>query len=92
MAGTTSYTQARANLAKLWDQLEKDREIVFVKRRGHEAMAMLPVSEISSLLETAYLLRSPKNAIRLLTAVQRALNDEGQAYQLEQLKKDLGLA
>lgn len=92
MSVTTTYTEARDNLAKLWDRLEKDREIAVIERRGHEAMAMLPASEVASLLETAHLVRSPKNAIRLLTAIRRALGDEGKVYELEELKRDLGLA
>ncbi|MDA2939312.1 type II toxin-antitoxin system Phd/YefM family antitoxin [Acidobacteria bacterium AH-259-A15] len=92
MAVTTTYTKARANFAKLWDQLESDQEIAVIERRGHEPMAMMPASEVSSLLETAHLLRSPKNAMRLLTAIQRALNDEGQVQTLDELKQELGIA
>lgn len=89
---TTTYTEARDNLAQLWDRLEKDCEIAVIERRGHEAMAMLPASEVASLLETAHLVRSPKNAIRLLTAIHRALSDGGKVYKLEELKRDMGLA
>lgn len=91
MPMTTTYTEARAKLAKLWDRLEEDRELLVIERRGHEAMAMLPLAEVESLLETAHLLRSPENARRLLRALQRALDDEGEPRTLEQLERDLGL-
>ena len=89
---STTYTDARANLAKLWDRLEENRELLVIERRGHESMAMLPVSEIEALLETAHLLRSPANARRLLRALQRALDDEGEPQTLAEVKRKLGLA
>jgi len=92
MSSTTTYTDARANLASLWDRLEQDREVLVITRRGHESMAVLPVAEVESLLETAHLLRSPANARRLLGALRDALEDEdGAALSLEDLKRDLGI-
>jgi len=49
-----------------------DREIVIIQRDGEEDVAMIAASDLSSLLETAYLLRSPANAKRLLSALHRA--------------------
>ena len=92
MPVSTTYTKARANLAKLWDQLETDQDLAIIERRGHEAMALLPAAEVTSLLETAHLLRSPENAKRLLRAIQRALNQQGEVKTLEDLKRELGLA
>lgn len=89
---STTYTKARANLAKLWDQLENDQELAIIERRGHEAMALLPAAEVESLLETAHLLRSPENAKRLLRAIQRALNQQGEVKTPEDLKRELGFA
>ena len=68
----TTYSNARANLASLLDQVSDNREIVVIKRRGSEDVALVAVSELSILLETAHLLRSPKNAQRLLAALERA--------------------
>jgi antitoxin YefM len=73
----TTYTQARNGLAKLLDRVTQDREIVMIQRRGKEEVGMIAASELESLLETAYLLRSPANAERLLSALGRALKDEG---------------
>lgn len=92
MPVSTTYTKARANLATLWDQLESDQEIAIIERRGHEAMALLPAAEVESLLETVHLLRSPENAKRLLRAIQRALNQQGEVKTPEDLKRELGLA
>ena len=69
----TTYSQARAELAKLLDQVIHNREVVVIRRRGEEEVAMIAASELTSLMETAYLLRSPANAERLLSALSRAL-------------------
>ena len=68
---TATYSHLRENLAEIWDQVEDTQEPVIVKRRGHQDMAILPADELESLRETAYLLRSPKNARRLLEAILR---------------------
>lgn len=72
MAIQSTYSNARANLAALLDRVAADREIVIISRRGCEDVALVAASELSGLLETAHLLRSPKNAQRLLTALNRA--------------------
>ena len=87
----TTYTDARARLAELWDKLESDRDILLIERRGHERMAMLPAAEIESLLETAHLLRSPRNAQRLLSSIQRALEGGGSEKTIESLKEEFGI-
>jgi antitoxin YefM len=87
----TSYTDARANLARLLDRVTQDREVVVINRRGREDVAMIPASELSSLLETAYLLRSPKNARHLLEAMRRSLADEGTPATVEDLRREFGL-
>jgi antitoxin YefM len=92
MAIRTTYTEARANFARLWNKLEEDQDIALIERRGHETMALMPAAEASSLLETAHLLRSPRNAQRLLAALQGALSGEGTSLSVERLKEDLGLA
>ena len=71
----TTYSNARAHLAQLWDEVTQNQEVVVITRRGSEDVAMVTASELSSLLETAHLLRSPKNARRLLTALNRAMED-----------------
>lgn len=87
----TTYTQARAGLAKLLDQVTQNREVVIIQRRGEEEVAMIAASELESLMETAYLLRSPANAERLITALGRALRDENGPQSLEDLRREVNL-
>lgn len=87
----TTYTQARASLAKLMDQVTHDRELVVIQRRGKEDVAMISASELNSLIETSYLLRSPHNAERLLSALARALKKEGELKTTKELKHEAGL-
>ena len=89
MATKTSYSHARQNLAKLWDQVEDSREAAVIQRRGHEDMALLPADELSSLRETAYLLRSPENAARLLAALARGRRRRGKGRDLAVLRREL---
>jgi antitoxin YefM len=86
----TTYTNARANLADLLDRVAADHEIVVVNRRGKDDVAMIAATELSSLIETAHLLRSPKNAQRLLTALQRARANKGARQSLESLRREVG--
>ncbi len=94
MANRTTYTHARANLASLLDRVAETREAYVIERRNGENVALIAEDELSSLLETAHLLRSPKNARRLASALERAL-DEGETAPapstLEDLRKELGL-
>ena len=82
----TTYTQARDGLAKLLDQVTHNREVVLIQRRGEEEVAMIAASELKSLMETAYLLRSPANAERLLSALGRALKNEGEPVTADALR------
>src|SRR5436190_15712509 len=91
MAIQTSYSLARANLASLLDTVTTNREIVIINRRGSEDVAMVSASELSSLLETAHLLRSPANARRLLTALNRARGKKLKPQSLDQLRQEIGL-
>lgn len=66
----TTYTKARENLASLLDRVVDDREIIIIERRNKPNVALIAEDELTSLKETAYLLRSPQNAARLLNALQ----------------------
>jgi antitoxin YefM len=91
MALETSYTDARARLAELLEAVVRDRETVVIHRRGSEDVVMVAADEFASLAETAHLLRSPRNASRLLTALERALSKEGTAMTIEELRREVGL-
>jgi antitoxin YefM len=87
----TTYTQARDGLAKLLDEVTHNREVVVIQRRGEEEVAMIAASELESLMETAYLLRSPANAERLLSALGRALKNEIQPLTVDDLRREVDL-
>ena len=91
MAIQTTYTNARANLAKFCDEVADHREIVIIQRRDAEDVALISASELTSLVETVHLLRSPKNAERLLTALRRATLRLTEPQPLEDLRRELGL-
>ena len=87
----TTYTNARANPAGLCDEVTKNREIVIIDRRSGESVAMIAADELASLVGTAHLMRSPKNAQRVLTALQRALKREGEPETVDALRTELGV-
>ena len=87
----TTYTKARASFSKLCDEATDNREVVIISRRGYEDVALIAASELSSIMETAHLLRSPKNAERLLTALNRARTRTVPAQTVEALRREVGL-
>ncbi len=87
----TTYTNARARLASLCDRAATDREIVIITRRGKPEVALIAVDELSGLQETAHLLRSPKNAERVLRALGRAIARTERPRTLRALRRELGL-
>jgi antitoxin YefM len=91
MANRTTYTQARANLASICDRVAETREPYVIERRNGENVALLSEAELNALLETAHLLRSPRNARRLAAALERALGGGPAPSSLEQLRQSLGL-
>lgn len=91
MTVETTYSQARQHLADLLDSVTQDREIVIIRRRRGGDAALLAASELASLMETAYLLRSPANAERLLAALGRALKGGGKRLTKERLRREAGL-
>jgi len=86
-----TYSEARNNLASLLDRVTDDREVAVIRRRGHEDVALISAAELSSLLETAYLLRSPANAERLVKALKRARGDSTRPQTIEDLKGEFGI-
>jgi antitoxin YefM len=89
MAVETTYTSLRENLASVLDRVFDDQEIVIVRRKGAKDVALVPAGELAGLLETAHLLRSPRNATRLLTALQRAELGKGKPETVDQLRREM---
>ena len=63
-----TYTTVRANLASIMDRVCDDHEALIITRNGNQAVVMLSLEDYNALEETAYLLRTPVNAKRLLSA------------------------
>jgi antitoxin YefM len=66
---TTNYSAARANLAGLMTRVCEDHEPMIITRNGEQSVVMLSLEDYKSLKETAYLLRNPSNARRLLASI-----------------------
>ena len=88
----TTYTEARADLARLLDQATHDRETVIITQRGADDVALIAADELASLQETAHLLRSPANASRLLRALERAVAGDEAPMSVSDLRRETGLA
>lgn len=80
---TITYTSARAHLAKTMDQVCDDHEPVIITRNGEQSVVMLSLEDFKTLEETAYLLRSPANAKRLLAAIEQLAQGGGQVRELD---------
>lgn len=65
-----TYTSARGNLARTIQQVCEDHEPVIITRKNNQAVVMMSLEDYEALNETAYLLRSPKNAKRLLRSIE----------------------
>jgi len=87
----TTYSNARNNLASLLEKVADEQEIVIINRRGYEDVALVSATELSSLIETAHLLRSPKNARRLFKALRRAQAKTEKPESLENLREEFGI-
>ncbi|MBN1578555.1 MAG: type II toxin-antitoxin system prevent-host-death family antitoxin [Chitinispirillaceae bacterium] len=85
----TTYTAARAEFKKICDEVSSTREPVIIHRRNGDDVALIAADELESLMETAHLLRSPKNASRLIAALQRAQRGEGSKKSLSGLRKEM---
>ena len=68
---TLTYTAVRANLARTMDRVCDDHEALIITRNGEQSVVMLSLEDYKALEETAYLLRTPANAKRLLSAVEQ---------------------
>ncbi|MDP2998638.1 MAG: type II toxin-antitoxin system prevent-host-death family antitoxin [Bryobacterales bacterium] len=86
-----TYTSLRENLASVLDRVIQDQDVAIVRRRGSPDVAMVSAAELAGLVETAHLLRSPKNAKRLLKALRRAERGEGKPGTIDKLQREVGL-
>ena len=91
MAIETTYTQARANLKALLDEVAENREQVIIRRREGDDVVLIAADELRGLNETAHLLRSPRNVQRLMEALRRAQARKGRPESVAKLRAELGL-
>src|SRR5437868_11841172 len=89
MPSETTYTSLRQNLAAVLDRVIDQQETVIVRRRGARDVALIPASELAGLMETAHLLRSPRNARRLLSALRRAKTGKLKPGKTTALRKEM---
>jgi len=79
---TMSYTESRARYAEVLDSVVNDREEVVITRAGHDPVVIVSLADFESLRETAYLMRSPANARRLLDAMENLEAGRGEQHDL----------
>lgn len=87
----TTYTRARARFAALLDEVTEQRDVVIIRRRGAEDVALIAADELAGLLETVHLLRSPANAERLLSAIKHMRQQQGSPQTIDDLRAEIGL-
>lgn len=85
-----TYSALRKSLESFLDRVVDDREVVVVKRRGARDVAIIAADELASIMETEYLLRSPKNAQRLREALRDANDGKGKRMTVEELCCSVG--
>lgn len=72
-----TYTAARANLASTMDKVCEDHEPLIITRNGQQSVVMISLDDYNAMEETAYLLKSPKNAQRLMAAIDQLEEAKG---------------
>lgn len=79
---TITYTTARSQLASAMNRVCEDHQPLIITRNRQQSVVMMSLDDYQALEETAYLLRAPKNARRLLEAVASLDSGHGQARSL----------
>ena len=77
-----TYSAARANLADTMDRVCDDHEPIIITRSGQQAVVMISLDDFNAMEETAYLLRAPKNAKRLLESIAALEGGKGKERNL----------
>jgi prevent-host-death family protein len=79
-----TYSESRARYAETLSAVVDDREEVIITRAGHEPVVIVSLDDYESLKETAYLLKSPANARRLLRSIERLESGSGVGHDLHE--------
>lgn len=91
MRRITHYSDVRAHLKAYCDEVAETGEPLIIKRRNGADVALVSLDELVGLEETAHLLRSPRNARRLLESLAEVRGGGGEEMTLDELHRDLGL-
>ena len=83
---TMTYSESRARYAEVLNAVTDDREEIVITRAGREPVVIVSLEDYESLKETAYLLRSPGNARRLLASIEELENGGGTVHELTDLE------
>ncbi|MEM8722354.1 MAG: type II toxin-antitoxin system prevent-host-death family antitoxin [Cyanobacteria bacterium P01_G01_bin.39] len=87
----TNPTDARNGFFKLLEQVAQNHQVYIVNRRDGENVALISQSDLNSLIETVYLLRSPANGNRLLNAIAKSQSGKIKSQSIAELKQELGI-
>ena len=77
-----NYSEARENFKQVLDRVTDDCDSTSIERRNHEDVVLLSKSHYDSIMETLYLMRSPKNAQHLMEAIKRDKAGEAEQHDL----------
>ncbi len=77
-----SYEDVLENFDSVFGRVGDGREVVIIRRPGHEPVALIATAELASLQETVHLLRSRRNAERLFASLARATRGESSSTDL----------
>lgn len=87
---SASPTEVRNNVFNVMDAVVENHQPLRIHRKGAEDVVMISESDCTSLVECAYLLRSPANAVRLMEAIERSKANQIQPQAIDDLKQELG--
>jgi len=86
LANILSFSEARASLKRVMEQVTEDKSPTIITRRGAEPVVMVSLSEWEAIQETNYLLESPANARRLREAIAEAETGQSRSLTPDQLR------
>ncbi|NJL01548.1 MAG: prevent-host-death protein [Spirulinaceae cyanobacterium SM2_1_0] len=87
----TSPTEARAGFFQLLDRVVQNHQVCIINRRDAENVALIAESDLNSLIETVYLLRSPANAKHLFASLEEYRSGELVPQSIAELQQELGI-
>jgi antitoxin YefM len=91
MPRITTYSDARANLKSICDEVAEGGEPIIIKRSRGGDVAVVSVEELAGLEETAHLLRSPRNVQRLIESLEEVRSGGGEPLTVAGLRERFGL-